>query len=352
MGKRAFFRNHFMRGVGAKSAVLMALVAAPAMASGNCLLSKTVCSSYDLDFPVNINTTTGPALTVMGGNAGIGTTAPQTLMQVGDGGEVGKMAINSLDGTFGQLQIGNPFPHGEASMVFLSGVTGFGSEATSSLGLSAVWSLGVGGYGIGGEKFAFNNVAHGPILTMTSAGFVGIGTTSPTSLLQVAGTEAGTIAYISNADAAGTALSAQNEDSGFYGALGTPTYGVYSNGQAGGTTAWANVSDERLKTQIEVIPDALERLLSLRGVSYHWKDKKRDQKEGEKIGLIAQDVEKVFPQAVISVQGTKMVSSTDLMGPMIQGMKQMNEKLQSLERENQELKARLNAIEAALSKSM
>src|SRR5205085_167661 len=49
--------------------------------------------------------------------------------------------------------------------------------------------------------------------------------------------------------------------------------GVYyslSNGGGGNTVYWS--SDERLKKDIETIPDALETLAKLRGVTYHWNE--------------------------------------------------------------------------------
>jgi hypothetical protein len=55
-------------------------------------------------------------------------------------------------------------------------------------------------------------------------------------------------------------------------------------------------SDERLKTDIRPIENALERVDKLKGVYYHWKDD--DKKEKLEIGVIAQDVQKQFPELV------------------------------------------------------
>jgi hypothetical protein len=54
-------------------------------------------------------------------------------------------------------------------------------------------------------------------------------------------------------------------------------------------------SDERLKTDIRPIENALDRIGKLKGVYYHWKD---DKKEKEEIGVIAQDVQQQFPELV------------------------------------------------------
>jgi len=65
----------------------------------------------------------------------------------------------------------------------------------------------------------------------------------------------------------------------------------------------AFASDKRLKENIVEISDPIEKIKQLRGVTYDWKDKAfelgftTDQQYNE-VGLIAQELEKVLPQAV------------------------------------------------------
>ena len=49
-------------------------------------------------------------------------------------------------------------------------------------------------------------------------------------------------------------------------------------------------SDERLKTNIETIENPLEKIKGLRGATYQWKSN-----QDSNMGLIAQEVERVFP---------------------------------------------------------
>jgi hypothetical protein len=59
---------------------------------------------------------------------------------------------------------------------------------------------------------------------------------------------------------------------------------------------WTVASDARLKQNVEPLSGALDLLLQLRGVSFEWKE--RDKMEnlfGSQFGLVAQEVEKVFP---------------------------------------------------------
>ena len=61
----------------------------------------------------------------------------------------------------------------------------------------------------------------------------------------------------------------------------------------GNVTAYGSASDEKLKENIEVIPNALEKVKELKGVNFNYK------KDGKRsTGLIAQDLQKVLPEAV------------------------------------------------------
>lgn len=113
-----------------------------------------------------------------GGNVGIGTSTPATLLQVGGGGS-GKLSVNSRDNNYGQLQIGNPAnwaaQHAntsEASIGFISGATSFGSTPTSMADTSHVWDMGVDNYGNYDGTFGFGNQAHGLVLGITPAGCI------------------------------------------------------------------------------------------------------------------------------------------------------------------------------------
>jgi hypothetical protein len=62
-----------------------------------------------------------------------------------------------------------------------------------------------------------------------------------------------------------------------------------------GATSWASASDERLKNITGNVENATEDLMSLRVVKHTWKS---DNTNKEHLALIAQDVEKVFPQVI------------------------------------------------------
>ena len=132
-------------------------------------------------------------------------------------------------------------------------------------------------------------------------------------------------------------------------------------------------SDIRLKKNIDPLAHPLEKIMSLTGVTYDWIQPTSKEQEGRQLGVIAQDVEKVFPEAVtISSEGYRRVNYPALVAPLIESTKELYgickatdrqlRKISSLEKkvleieaenqairnENEELKKRLLKIEAAL----
>lgn len=91
-------------------------------------------------------------------------------------------------------------------------------------------------------------------------------------------------------------------------------------------------SDERLKHAIAPLDGALQKLLALRGVHFEWNDpEKHGSRTGPQIGLIAQQVEQVFPQWVKQgADGYKTVGHPGLEALMIEAIRELNQKLDSI----------------------
>ena len=120
----------------------------------------------------------------------------------------------------------------------------------------------------------------------------------------------------------------------FAGANGIKTSGNVT--AAGNVTAY---SDARLKTNVNTIDNALDIVDQLRGVSFDWKE------SGEhSIGVIAQEVEKVLPELVLTQEVSttehlepKEVKSVDygkMVGVLINAIKELNAKIEILEGKN------------------
>ena len=144
----------------------------------------------------------------------------------------------------------------------------------------------------------------------------------------------------------------------------------FSNGPAGGTTAWYNDSDRRLKKNISTIENALEKVNKLRGVNYKWKDSKTHS-DGLQMGFIAQEAEKVIPEVVDNSDDHYSMQYAPITALLVEAVKDQNKEFRSqnkelkkrveqLEKENENLKTvvnenkilsnRINMIEAVLNK--
>lgn len=86
-------------------------------------------------------------------------------------------------------------------------------------------------------------------------------------------------------------------------------------------------SDERLKDDIETIENGLSKVEQLRGVTYTRDDR-------EEIGVIAQEVEKILPEIVLTANdemGTKSVDYSRLTAVLIEAVKDLSARVKELE---------------------
>lgn len=113
-----------------------------------------------------------------------------------------------------------------------------------------------------------------------------------------------------------------------------------------------SLSDIRLKKNVKMVENALDRLTSLDGIAYNWDNSFRPKMNlGNKpqLGVIAQQVEKVFPQAVTTDKnGIKTVAYNMLIAPIIESIKDIkrmllkqNSEIEALKKENVEMKTYL-----------
>ena len=112
------------------------------------------------------------------------------------------------------------------------------------------------------------------------------------------------------------------------------SYKLYVNGTAYATGGW-QPSDKRLKNIISGIEDPVERLKKLKGVKFEWKTDEYSEKglpEGTHYGLIAQEVEKVFPEVIREDnEGYKALSYSELIPVLIEAIKEQEKRIEALE---------------------
>ena len=122
-------------------------------------------------------------------------------------------------------------------------------------------------------------------------------------------------------------------------------------------------SDIRLKKDIQPLEGALDKVLKLRGVSFYWKNKEemaaargKDVNnfsygfDSEKqIGVIAQEIEKVVPELVVTDNdGFKAVKYENLTPLLIEAIKEQQTIIEKQQKENDEMKARMEKMEKML----
>jgi Chaperone of endosialidase len=91
---------------------------------------------------------------------------------------------------------------------------------------------------------------------------------------------------------------------GFYAGTGPGTsqycFAIHGNGNFFAPGTFTQLSDIRLKKNVAPLNLSLEKLIKLNGYTYNWISKDRDQRQ--QIGLIAQEVQKLYPQLVTEIK--------------------------------------------------
>lgn len=284
------------------------------------------------------------------GSVGVGVQAPTAPLHVADHMVVGPFPSRTVSAV-GRLEVSGP----NAELGFIRRTLGSFAQNPAA-GDRYVW------YNQDGTARLWTE-ARGDLLYVDATGRVGIGTTSPGMQLDVAGrmrvrAQAANTAGIwfsgyGVADQAFVGMQSP-KSVGFWGNTGTPNWRLTVNTDNGdlnitgnafkpGGGAWTATSDLRLKKNIEPMKAPLDRLLRLRGVAFEWREpEKQGNLTGVQMGLVAQEVEEVFPEWVSSNDdGYKVVT--------IRGFEALAiEALRELKTENHGLKERCGALEAML----
>lgn len=244
-------------------------------------------------------------------------TAGGTVVQVGFGNLTSAMVTTALG--FTPYNSTNPSGYITAS----GSITGSSGSCTGNAATATRWATG-------------RTISLTGDVTGTSAAFDGSAALSFAATLANSGVTAGTYLKVT-VDAKGRVTGASAMTSGdVTGALGyTPvnkagdsfTGSISVSGSITATGDITAYSDARLKTDIQTITGALDRVRKLRGVTFSRRDT-----DNRGVGLIAQELALIVPEAVMTHEdGLLSVAYGNLVGVLIEAVKDLADKVERLE---------------------
>lgn len=282
------------------------------------------------------------------GNVGIGTTAPTQKLWVNDGDiwmtgnhKLGISTDGSLDGT------PNVAFGGTGNDAYIANWSGSGYNTNLTV-------LGVNGnVGIGTANPLQKLWVENGDIWVSGNRKIGFTTDfSPDGTPNVAFGATGNDAYIANWSSSSYNTNLYVQGSSGNVGIGTtsPTARLHVNGSVILSQGYSTSSDRRLKRDIRPLGDALALVQKLEGVRYNWRAP-QDRAVGRdlvlpvsqpQIGFIAQDLEKVLPEAVVAPSGEGSVYSVKeaaLIPVLVKAIKQQQRQIDALKAEVAALKA-------------
>ncbi|MCA0448003.1 MAG: tail fiber domain-containing protein [Bacteroidetes bacterium] len=314
----------------------------------------------------SFTTNSGYSLIATGGNAGIGTLTPTEKLEVS--GNIKSSGTVTASGFFGDGS-GLTNLSGSLSLPFsASPSTSSNAFEINNSGGTAFWGQGnSGGYGLYAR---YNNAGNYGYVGGSNYGVFG-SDGSGTAYGYLGGSRGvfghsngdrgvygestlNTGVYGMTNTVGSNAYGVFGYNGVNYGYLGGQNYGVYSSGQAGGTTGWSSTSDIRFKKNISALVNSLQKVLTLRGVSFDWKTdefSERNFKSSNQIGFIAQEVKDILPEVVnIDSEGYYSVEYDKVVPVMVEAIKEQQKTIESQKGELNSLQKRISELEKRINK--
>ena len=274
------------------------------------------------------------------GNVGINETSPNTQLVVKGASNsttnsVGNINVISSDSAAinlgGSIGLGG-FYNGTSNSIPFANLHGKKENGTNNnaLGYFAISTRDGSGTS---EKFRIDSSGRVLIGTQTPGATAGEQLTIEDSTnagitIRTGTSSAGSILFEDDTADRGEIQYSHNGDFLRIKTAGTERFRIDSSGNltaTGNVTAYSDIS---LKENIETIPNALDKVLNLRGVKFDRIDKEDNSHE---IGVIAQEVEQVIPEVVLTnEEGIKSVAYGNLVGLLIESIKELKAEVNDL----------------------
>jgi len=197
---------------------------------------------------------------------------------------------------------------------------------TAGAGITVGTATGEGSTPVITNTGVTSNVAGTGISVSGATGAVTITNTGVTSAI------AGTGVSVSGATGAITWSIGQ--------AVATNSAVTFASVAASGDIVAFSSSDRKFKNNIQLIPNALEKVSKLNGVTWEWNDDVNDvTKSSPKTGLIAQEVQEVLPEVVSEREdGYLGLDYSKMVGLLVEAIKEQQTQIHSLTIEIENLK--------------
>jgi len=229
------------------------------------------------------------------------------------------------------LPASNPFPFtGSANISGSSEIVGSGSGIFSVEG--SIGTLFSVDDGLDDVIFAANNVSGTPVIEANADNTVKLGKLGGFGIVISGSTPA------PSNTSANIIITGSIQHNGSYG-LGVAASATIGRFDASNDVVAFSTSDERLKKYVKNIPNALDKVSQINGVTFQWKKTDDEIKqnvhsfEGKDVGVIAQEIEKVLPEVVTTRDnGYKAVKYEKIIPLLIESIKELKAEIEELKK--------------------
>ena len=294
---------------------------------------------------------------LIGGNVGIGTAAPASRLDVRTTDGTARITVGTAAGTGGGIAFGNPGHGVQRGFPFLNTGNDVGLYTTGGSVYLSTNGASTGEFELTGGELRLQNFNNRLRRANTTQSRTDVFDLAEPFGVHISNNENEEGGFWANGNYAAVYSPGDNDLVKFIDEDGFDSNGtVYDNGamkaRIDGNGQYFQVSDANAKHDIRPIADGLRKLTALSGYTYAFNLLPKEVEKGQKpllaAGVLAQEVEKVLPEAVSQQDGHYMVNYAALTPLFIEAMKELAAQNAALKQQNAALQTSSAADHAAL----